>query len=147
MYPNPRVAALITREFVPDRAHIQEQPTMWRRFGTRWTPTVLVLSAEGKEIRRIEGFLPADDLLGQLELALGYHAADRKDWKTAEAHFETAAREYPATDAVPEGLYWAGVSRYSATHDGAELKQLRRAFQERYTDTSWARRASVWPLE
>ncbi len=97
-----------------------------------------------KEIRRIEGFLPADDLLGQLELALGFDAVERKDWQTAEAHFATAAREYPATDAGPEGLYWAGVARYSVSHDGTELRKLRRAFTDRYTDTSWARRASVW---
>ncbi len=147
MYPNPRVADLITREFIPDRAHVKEQPAMWRRFGTRWTPTVLVLTPEGKEVRRIEGFLPADELLGQLQLALGYLAVERKDWQTAEAHFEVAAREYPATDAGPEGLYWAGVSRYSASHDGAELRKLRRLIDDRYPYTSWAKRSSVWKLE
>ncbi len=62
MYPDPRVVDFITREFVPDRAHIKQEPQMWHRFGTRWTPTVLVLDSDGKEVRRIEGFLPADEL-------------------------------------------------------------------------------------
>ena len=41
-------------------------------------------------------------------------------------------------------MYWAGVSRYSASHDGAELKKLAEQFRTRYTNTSWAKRASVW---
>ncbi len=147
MYPNPRVADLVMREFVPDRAHIKEQPAMWHRFGTRWTPTVLVLTPEGKEVRRSEGFLPADDLLGQLQLALGYLAVERKDWEGAERWFETASREFPATDAGPEGMYWAGVARYSKSHDGAELRKLRRLIDARAPDTSWARRSSVWRRE
>ncbi len=147
MYPDPRVAELIIREFIPDRAHIKEQPAMWHRFGTRWTPTVLVLDADGHEVRRLEGFLPADELLGQLQLALGFVAVNHKKWADAERHFEAALADFPETDAAPEAQYWAGVSRYSASHDGQELKKVRRAFQGRYSDTSWAKRASVWRAE
>ncbi len=147
MYPDPRVVDFITREFVPDRAHIKQEPQMWHRFRTRWTPTVLVLDSDGKEVRRIEGFLPADELLGQLQLALGFLAVNHKKWADAERHFEAAAHDYPDTDAAPEAQYWAGVSRYSASHDGAELKRTARAFRERYTETSWAKRASVWSPE
>ncbi len=147
MYPDPRVADFINTHFVPDRAHVKEQGPVFHRFGARWTPTVLVLDPEGKEVRRIEGFLPANELLGQLELALGFEAVNHKRWADAEKHFEAAVDRFPGTDAAPEGQYWAGVARYSASHDPAELRKTARAFQERFSDTSWAKRASVWQAE
>ena len=143
MYPAPVVTALIDEQFVPVRIHIKEQGRMWHRFGVRWTPTVLVLSPDGHEVQRVEGFLPADELEGQLRLALGYLAANKKDWPTAERWFGEAA-ERSGTDAGPEGLYWRGVARYSASHDANELKETYRTFAQRYPDSSWAKRASVW---
>ena len=116
---------------------------MWHRFGIRWTPTVMVLSSRGDEVRRIEGFLPEDEFLGQLRLMLGYEAANRKDWTAAERWFGEAS-EATTTDAGPEGLYWQGVARYSQSHDGGVLKQLRRDLEARFPDTSWAKRSKVW---
>ena len=117
---------------------------MWKRFDVRWTPTVLVLAPDGKEVRRVEGFLPQDELLGQLELALAFLAVEKKDWATARQEFERVVERHPETDAGPEALYWTGVAKYSASHDAQELKELGRQFKERYTDTSWAKRASIW---
>lgn len=143
MYPTPEVTAFIEQNFVPARVHVKENPTAWHRFGIRWTPTVMVLSPDGKEVRRVEGFLPADELLGQLELDLGYEAVNRKDWKTAERWFH-AASQRKDTAAGPEGLYWEGVARYSASHDAKELVALRHRLEERYPDTAWAKRSVVW---
>jgi hypothetical protein len=143
VYPAPEVTAFIDEHFTPVRIHIKEQPRMWHRFAVRWTPTVTVLSPDGTEARRIEGFLPADELLGQLRLGLGYLAVNKKDWATAERWFAEAA-EAEGTDAGPEGQYWRGVARYSASHDPKELAEITRSFTRRYKDTSWAKRASIW---
>jgi hypothetical protein len=144
VYPNPAVTDLIAREFVPVRVHIKEQPGMWHRFGVRWTPTVLVLGPDGKEVRRVEGYLPADELLGQLELALAFLAVARKDWTRAEQSFERVVERYPETDGAPEAQYWAGVAKYSGSHNAAALAETARRFGERYGDTGWAKRASIW---
>ena len=144
MYPDPRVSEFISQHFVPVRIHVKEQPTTWKRFNIRWTPTVLVLAPDGGEARRIEGFLPRDELLGQLQLGLGFMAVNRKDWPTARQEFERVIDQFPHTDAAPEALYWAGVAKYSASHDASELKALGKQFKERYTDTVWAKRASIW---
>lgn len=117
---------------------------MWKRFDVRWTPTVVVIGPGGKEGRRIEGYLPADELLGQIGLGLGFLAVERKDWGAARAEFERVLHDYPDTSAAPEAMYWAGVAKYSGTHDASALKDLGREFKKRYTDTSWAKRASVW---
>ena len=143
MYPTPAVTAFVDEQFIPVRIHVKQQPRMWHRFGIRWTPTVMVLSPDGSEVRRIEGYLPADELAGQLRLALGYLAANKKDWPTAQQWFGQAA-EARGTDAGPEGLYWLGVARYSASHDAKDLAATSAAFTEQYQDTSWAKRASIW---
>ena len=116
MYPDPRVGELITQRFVPVRIHIKEQPTMWKRFNIRWTPTVLMLAPDGSEGRRVEGFLPRDELLGQIELGLGFLAVNRKDWAAARREFDQVVEKYADTDAAPEALYWSGVAKYSASH-------------------------------
>ncbi len=143
MYPAPEVTALIDEQFAAVRIHIKEQPKMWHRFGIRWTPTVMVLSPDGKEVRRVEGFLPVDELLGQLRLGLGYLAVNHKDWATAERWFAEAA-ETSGTDAAPEGTYWVGVARYSAGHDPSELAATNAKLQERHPSSSWSKRSSVW---
>lgn len=51
---------------------------------------------------------------------------------------------FPTTDAAPEALYWAGVARYKATDDGTTLGETGRALAERYPDSPWAKKASVW---
>lgn len=117
---------------------------MWKRFEIRWTPTVLVLAPDGSEVRRVEGFLPKEELLGQLGLALGYLGVKRKDWTAARQEFDDVVQQYPDTSAGPEALYWSGVAKYSASHDASELRALGKQFKERYTDTAWAKRASIW---
>jgi thioredoxin-related protein len=75
VYPDERVERFVTREFIASRVHAREQADQFRalgeRFGAEWTPTLLVLDADGKEHHRIEGFLPLDDLLAELMLGLG----------------------------------------------------------------------------
>jgi outer membrane protein assembly factor BamD (BamD/ComL family) len=114
------------------------------RFGVNWTPTVLVMDSDGVERHRIEGFLPAPDFAAQLLLGLGHAAFANKDWKEAERRFGEVLDKYPESEAAAEALYWKGVSRYKATGEAAPLGETARAFQSRYTESSWAKKASVW---
>jgi hypothetical protein len=143
VYPAPEVAAFIREHFRPVRSHIKEQPVTWKRYQIRWTPTVLILGPDGDEARRIEGFLPADEFLAQLHLGLGFLGANHKDWGTAQRWFDEVVANYPQTAAAPEAMYWAGVARYSASHDATELRKTTQQFKERYQDTVWAKRA-IW---
>ena len=148
MYPDERVARFITENFVPARVHVREQAADFQRFGQRynaqWTPTVLVIDPNGEERHRVEGFLPADDLLAQLTLGLGHSAFARQDWKEAERRYREVVDRFPNSDAAPEAQYWAGVARYKATNDPSALGETARAFTRRYQDSTWAKKASVW---
>ena len=148
MYTDPRVLDLISANFLPVRIHVREDAEAWKKvgleLGVQWTPTVLVLDPAGVERHRIEGFLPADDFLAQLSLGLAKAAFSRSDFSDAAQRYRAVVDTYPETEAAAEALYWAGVSKYKETDDPSALQDTARAFGERYTDTSWAKKSSVW---
>jgi tetratricopeptide repeat protein len=148
VYPDPRVADFINERFVPVRLHVKDQHEDFQRiggqFGAQWTPTILIVDDGGEERFRIEGFLPADDFLGQLMLGTARAAFDRKDYATAERLYREVVDRFPQTEAAAEALYWTGVAKYRATNDPSALNDTARAFQQRYQSTSWAKKASVW---
>ena len=148
MYPDPRVVDLVTRHFVPVRVHVKQNAeafkTLGDRFDAHWTPAILLLDSSGTERHRIEGFLPVEDFLSQVALGLAKAAMARNDYAAAERLFRDVVAQYSATDAAAESQYWAGVARYRATNDPCALKATAQAFGERYQDSSWAKKASVW---
>jgi TolA-binding protein len=135
-------------QFVPVRVHVKENRDEFQRLGSKydaqWTPTILVLDEGGHERHRIEGFLPADDFRAQLALGAAKAAFAAGEYQKAERLFEAVTRSHADTDAAPEAQYWSGVSRYKATNDPSALAATFTKFQERYTDSTWAKKASVW---
>ena len=102
-----------------------------------------MLLDEGVERHRFEGFLPVPEFLAQLALGLGHVAFAHERWADAEHWFAWVVDELPGTEAAPAALYWAGAARYKGGRHEA-LAETARAFQTRYADSSWAKRASVW---
>ncbi|MEO8033598.1 MAG: hypothetical protein ABI837_04150 [Acidobacteriota bacterium] len=143
VYPEPGVDAFIAENFIPVRLHVKTHPEAMERFNVQWTPTVLVLDANGVERHRVEGFLETDDFLGQLELGAAQVAFAAKQFEVAEKRFRQVVGTLPDTDAAPEALYWAGVSRYKGGDSGA-LGATARAFEKSYSDSSWGKKSKIW---
>lgn len=148
MYPDPRVAKFVSANFRPVRVHVREQKDEFQRLGQRfdaqWTPTVLIIDSQGVERHRIEGFLPADEFLPQLEIGLAHAARMSGKFGDAEQRYRAIVDNYSAADVAPEALYWAGVSKYKGSNDAAALAETAQHFSKRYSDTAWAKKASVW---
>jgi hypothetical protein len=148
VYPDPRVVSVVEEQFVPVRVHVKENRDAFQRLGAKyaaqWTPTILILDAGGVERHRIEGFLPTEDFLAQLALGRAKAAFGGGDYQNAEPLFEEVVSAHPNTDAAPEAQYWSGVSRYKRTNDAAALRATFDRFQQRYSDSTWAKKASVW---
>lgn len=102
------------------------------------------MDAGGVERHRIEGFLPVEDFLAQLELGLAKLAFQKLQYPEAEKHFRSACQAYPASGAAPEACYWAGVSAYKATNQPEHLGETAKLLKEKYPESEWARKASVW---
>jgi hypothetical protein len=148
VYRDPRVVRLVDESFVPVRVHVKEQSNEFKRLGDRfsalWTPTILLIDEKGQERYRLEGFLPPDDFLAQLGLGAAHAKFAAGEFAAAARQFDDIVRAYPSSDAAPEAQYWAGVSRYKDSGDAAALAETARRFTERYENTSWAKKASVW---
>jgi thioredoxin family protein len=148
VYPDERVVRLVTFEFVPIRVHVHDADDVYARLSQRlnvqWTPTVLVLDEDGVERHRVEGFLPIDDFLAHLKFGLARIAFQRGLFDEAERRFRKVVEEHPRSEPAPEALYWVGVSRYKGKGDAGALAETARAFTTRYTDSAWAKKASVW---
>jgi tetratricopeptide (TPR) repeat protein len=148
VYPHPEVAAFVRTHFVPVRLHIKDHKDEYQRVGAllnaQWTPTILLVDPPASERHRIEGFLPVDDFLSQLKLGLAKTGFARGQYADAEREYREIVERYPNTEAAPEAQYWAGVARYKATGDATALRDTAKRFTDRYKDSSWAKKASVW---
>ncbi len=122
---------------MPVRAHIKEQKPTFERFNAQWTPTILLLDSAGAGKHRIEGFLPVDDFLAQLELGLAKISFRRGSYAEAEKRFRSVCDTYRGTGATPEACYWAGVSAYKASNDASHLGATARQLKEQFPESEW----------
>ena len=129
---------------MPIEAHIKEHPAYFHRFGAVWTPTILILDSDGTERLRVEGYLPRDEFRAHLEMGLARVAFMRKQWDEAERRYAQVVERYPDSKVAPEAVYWRGVSRYKQTNDHTVLGEVPEQLKERYPDSVWALKASVW---
>ena len=134
----------ILDNFIPVRAHIKEQPEVFSRFRASWTPTQIFLDKDGVERYRIEGFLPVEDFLAQLEMGLGRLKFEREDYEGAERAFHDVCDGHPGAGAAAEACYWAGVAAYKARHTAEPLAETAKLLRERYPESEWTKKASVW---
>jgi len=148
VWPDERVVKFVNENFTPARVHVKDDAEAFKRYGEQynahWTPTVLELDPNGEEFYRLEGFLPNDDFLAQLELGRAHMDFKKGKWAAAEERFREIVDNLPRAEAAPEAMYWAGVSHYKATNDAGALKETAKAFTQRYEDSSWAKKASIW---
>jgi len=138
------VVKFIEDNFVPLEAHIKEHPAYFKRFSAVWTPTVLVLDPDGHECWRIEGYLPKDEFQAQLLMGLARVDVMQKRWADAEKLYAQVVDRFPTTTTAAEALYWRDVSVYNRTHDHMPLQGVAKELRQRYPDSVWAKKASVW---
>ena len=120
-----------------------EYKRLAERYNVQWTPTILVLDPQGEERHRIEGFLPADDFLSQLSLGLAKVAFQRGNHAEAERRFREIVDMLPFHRRGARGALLGG-----RVEQGQRRRERPRrdhaAFRDRYQDTTWAKKASVW---
>lgn len=129
---------------MPLAAHIKETPKYFHRFDAVWTPTILVMDPEGVERFRIEGYLPKEEFRAHLETGLARIAFVHKQWADAERSYAQVVERYPDSKVAPEAVYWRGVSRYKQTNHHTVLGEVPEQLKEKYADSVWALKASVW---
>ena len=138
------MSSFVNQNLIPVKIHVKENSQAFERFGTQWTPTVIISDSGGTERYRFEGYLPVDEFLPQIELGLAKADFANNKFSEAERRFREIVQRFPNSDVAAEALYWAGVAKYKGTGDAGALNQTATAFQSQYADSSWAKKASVW---
>src|SRR5690349_938333 len=117
-YPNPEVEKYLNEHFVPLQFNVEEDRGAMERFNSSWTPTIIFQDAEGREHRKVQGYLDPKRFLGEMALALLKDAVDRGDYEAAKQRVADAER-LTAGDPQrePEAGYWASVVAYKSTND------------------------------
>jgi thioredoxin-related protein len=113
--------------------HIKENARNFHRFEAVWTPTVLVLAADGKERGRLEGYLPKNEFRAFLEMGLARVDFMQKKWSNSKF--------------AAEAIYYRGVSRYSQSHDSGDLAATAQVLADKYTGSEWQLRSLPWAKE
>ena len=138
------MAELITSRFLPAQFHIRREHEAFERFHAEWTPTQIITDPNGTERYRIEGFLERDEFLVRLAIGLGRVAMSDHRFAEAAKTFRDALALHPGAKAAPEARYWAGVAAYKATNESGELRETANDIKERWPDSEWATKASIW---
>jgi hypothetical protein len=145
-YSEERVKAYLNQFFVPVRLHCDfDHPTEeMRRHGIKWTPTLLVLDASGREHHRSVGYLAPEEFIAQMDLGRAKLDFARDALAPAIDEFAGVLESCPECSAAPEARYYLGVSRYKQTHDLRELKRIWEVLSRDFPQSEWTRKAEPY---
>lgn len=123
------------------KLNIAENAEDAARMNVTWTPTLLIVDANERVHYRLEGaFLPPDEFLPEIEVALAKAYFNAGKYDEAIRRFESVNREHPMSMAAPEALYWRGVAFYRKGNKDEFLNSWTKLYRH-YTDSP--RAASV----
>jgi hypothetical protein len=144
-YPDPAVIKFVKENLVPLRIPADD-PELGRRVKVKWTPTLLILEADGSEQYRTLGFYPPEELIPSLLLGMGKAFFNRPDRKVACGCFERIISEFPNSSMAPEAIYLNGVSKYIETHEVSNLIAIYDRLAADYPTSPWLMRADPYRL-
>jgi len=123
---------------------VEQRKDLVSQHSVDWTPTFVVFGPTAGESYRWVGYLPEDDFLGQLNMALAKTAFREGDYKNAERHFDEVMIKFPLTELAPEASYYIGVCRYRYSSDPSWLGWTYNNMKDAYPDSPWTLKASAW---
>lgn len=142
-YPAAGVGSFIDLNFIPVQVEVSNKALM-DRYGVSWTPTILVLDADGKEHYRTVGYIPPEEFapLFMVGKARWHLDADRN--AEARATLEEMLSRCPHPRAEAEAIYFLGVARFKASHDPRHLRAAYDALRAKHPESDWFRRAEPY---
>ena len=139
-YPEARVISFISQNFIPVKCHVGENKTLSQRFNIHWTPTLVMMDAQGTVHHSITGFVPPEEFVAQLEFALAKASFNKGDFQAALSGFNGIIEKYPKSLVAPEALYWSAVSEYKGTGRRDALMSGWKRLLKEYPDSEWAKK-------
>jgi TolA-binding protein len=138
-YSEATVADTIKMHFVPVQINTQEEAgqSIVQCFHQVWTPDLRILSSQGVELYRWNGYLPPFEFLPQLLVAHAYACLARQDPSGAAEVYRQVLERFPTSAVAPEAQYFLAVSLYKHSHEASDLLDNWHQLQTRYPESLW----------
>ena len=137
---------MATDWFIPVRINSQKQGEVFKKYLVSWTPTVLVLDAEGREHGRFSGFLPPQELCARMILDGAKTVMTLENFSLAIKCFDDIVEKYQGTFAVPEAIFYSTAAKYLSSHEPNVLKEGLLLLRKNFPDSEWTLRAKPYEL-
>ncbi|MBL0731383.1 MAG: hypothetical protein JJW03_00800 [Desulfosarcina sp.] len=111
-----------------------------------WTPTVVVLDAEGREHGRFSGFLSPQELCARMILDGAKTMMTLENFSLAIKCFGDIVEKYQGTFAVPEAIFYSAAAKYLSSHEPKVLKEGLLLLRKNFPDSEWTLRAKPYEL-
>ncbi len=144
-YPTDNVVHFVNNYLIPLRINVSEE-LRYENFLHFWTPTLIVLDQNGNELQRTIGFLDPDEFLASMHLGLAKARLVTGNFDTAIIPLKSLLETFPKSCAVPEAIYYSGVTLYKQSNDPGKLKEAYEKLLSNYPDSQWTKRASPYDL-
>jgi hypothetical protein len=108
--------------FVRVRINGEKQKDRFKAYMVPWTPTIVILDAEGEEHYRFTGFLPPLEFNAAIILNGAKTVLDLGNYDLAIKCCTEVIEKYRGTYAVPEAIFYLHVVKYLSTHDPKNLR-------------------------
>jgi hypothetical protein len=145
VYQDPEVIQFVNSNLIPMRMPAND-PILGRPFKVKWTPTLLLIDAEGVEHYRIHGFYPPAELIPSLLLGIGKARLNQPYCFGACDCFDKIIADYPNSSLAPEAVYLSGISRFIETSDDTILVGIYDRLAAEYPESPWLSRAEPYRL-
>lgn len=144
-FNDPAVIRFISSEVVPLRL-AADDPQWATYYSIRWTPSLLLLDAAGREQSRHLGFVAPQELIPMLLLGIGRAAFSHGQRSEANTALARVTTDYPHSFSTPEAIYLQGVCAFLADHDPTCLTALYDRLMACDPQGEWAMRAAPYRL-
>jgi hypothetical protein len=144
-YPDEKVTRFVDLNFIPVQIPTANAELM-EKYVVKWTPTILVLDADGREHYRMVGFSTPEDFIANFMVGKGRWYLGSESFTEADGMFAEVLSNYPESDAAAEALFFQGVARYKHTHDPKALRASYDRLMEKYPKSMWAKQAAHYRL-
>jgi hypothetical protein len=138
-YSDAQVIDTIVARFVPVQINTQEAAglPLVQRFAQVWTPDLRVVSPDGVDLYRWNGYLPPAEFVPQLLVAQAQTLLRLQDEPGAAVVYREVLERFPTSAVAPEAQYFFAVAAYKHSHNASDLLDNWRRLQTRYPDSIW----------
>lgn len=144
-YPTEEVSNFITKHITPLRINVSDEAA-FAKYHIFWTPCLVMLDTDGNELQRTIGFMGVEEFIPRMLLGLAKVRLYKEEYDMAMIPLKSLQETYFESKAVPEAIFFGGVTLYKQTDDPGKLKQAYEKLLHDYPDSTWTKRAYPYSL-